>query len=479
MFSFLKLLIRAPEKVSIPMKTLPALKGLALGLIVLAAACKKEAPASNNNSGNNNTTDSTLVNSPANLVKDSALLYARDIYLWYNQIPASFKPRTYADPDAIMKGIRPFSIEPGFTSAVDRWSFAAKQKDWDNVSAGIQQDFGMYVFFMQEGDLRVRFVEKNSPADKAGIRRGWKFTRINSLSNITTSSANAIVQAVYYSSTGSFGFQKPDGSTADVTLNAATYTSDPVLLDSVYTAGSKKVGYMVFNSFLGDTTSIYSSFTRIFNKFASNGVNDVVVDLRYNGGGYVSVQQKLANWLAPQAANGKVLMRQTFNDRYSRYNETTNFQKLGSLNLDRIFFIVSSGTASASEMLINNLRPHLNVRIVGPSASFGKPVGYFPIPVGDWYVFPVSLRSVNSNGEGNYFNGFAPEKTTADGIDKDWGDRTETSFSSVLNFISTGTFGVIRPNITLSTAENMAVGRSNQLLEGHTFKGAIVRPPRQ
>ncbi len=451
---------------------------LALAVIVWTASCKKDAPGNNNNSGSGST-DSTLVNSTANLVKDSALLYARDIYLWYDQIPATFKPRTYADPDAIMKAIRPYSIEPGFTNPVDRWSFAALKKDWDNTSAGIQQDFGMYVFFLQEGDLRVRFVEKNSPADKAGIRRGWRITRINSLTNITTSAANSIVNAVYFSNTGSFGFKRPDGSTADVTLNAATYSSDPVLLDSVYTAGTKKVGYLVFNSFLGDTTSIYNSFNRIFSKFASNGVNDVVVDLRYNGGGYVSVQQRLANWLAPTAANGKVQMNQTYNNRYSSYNSTYRFQKLGSLNLDRIFFIVSNNTASASELLINNLRPYLNVRVVGPSASYGKPVGYFPIPVGDWYVFPVSLRTTNANNEGNYFNGFVPEKVTADGIDRDWGDRSEASFASVLNFISTGTFGYIRPSLTLSSAENIAIGRTNAALEGNTFKGAVATPQKR
>jgi hypothetical protein len=140
---------------------------------------------------------------------------------------------------------------------------------------------------------------------------------------------------------------------------------------------------------------------------------------------------------------------------------------------------VSSNTASASELLINNMRPYMSVRVVGPSASYGKPVGYFPIPVGDWYVFPVSLRTTNANNEGNYFNGFVPEKVTADGIDKDWGDRAEASFASVLNFISTGTFGYIRPSINLSSAENAAIGRTNATLEGNTFKGAVVNPQKR
>ena len=70
-------------------------------------------------------------------VKDSALLYARDIYLWFAQIPSSFNPRSYADPNKIMEAIRPYSMEPGFTNPVDRFSFGALQSDWNNVSSGI------------------------------------------------------------------------------------------------------------------------------------------------------------------------------------------------------------------------------------------------------------------------------------------------------------------------------------------------------
>src|SRR6185436_5548680 len=123
------------------------------------------------------------------------------------------------------------------------------------------------------------------------------------------------------------------------------------------------VGYMVFNSFLGDTVEVYNEFQRIFNKFNSQGVTDVAVDLRYNGGGYVSVQQKLANYLAPTTASGGVMMSQVFNDHYASWNETSNFNKLGPLNVARVFFIVSNNTASASELLINNMKPYMDVKL--------------------------------------------------------------------------------------------------------------------
>jgi carboxyl-terminal processing protease len=435
---------------------------LVMGLAVLSA-CKK-------NKGGNEPTP----NPPAQTdkIKDSALLIARELYLWYNKIPATFNAQTYADPDKIMNAIRQYSIEPGFTGPVDRWSFAYKKKDWDDVSSGAAQDFGLSVFFLSDGDLRVKYVEKASPAGIAGIRRGWRITKIDGNTNMTTANSNFIVNSVWYSSRSSFTFQKPDGSSVDITLNAAAYQENPVFLDTVYTAGAKKAGYLVFNSFLGDTTAIYNKFQQVFSKFAAQGVTDVIVDLRYNGGGYVSMQDKLANYLVKPSANGQLMMTQAFNDKYAQFfNESTNFSKLGTLNPDRIYFIVSSSTASASELLINNLRPYMDVKVVGPSKTYGKPVGYFPYPVGEWYVFPVSFRSTNKNNEGNYFGGMELDKMVADGLDKDWGDVSESSLASVLKHIGTGSFRIASEGSTYQP--NPVVDKGNEVLSTVDFKGTV------
>jgi C-terminal processing protease CtpA/Prc len=172
-------------------------------------------------------------------VKDTTVEYAKDLYLWYKQIPATFNGQSYADPDKIMTAIRQYSIEPGFASAVDRWSFAMKQKEWDNVSSGVAGDFGLGVFFNAEGDLRVKLVEPASPAGKAGIRRGWRITKINGNTNISTSNADFIVNAVFNSPSSSFTFQKPDNSTVDLSLAATTYQEHPIFVDSVYSIASK------------------------------------------------------------------------------------------------------------------------------------------------------------------------------------------------------------------------------------------------
>ena len=407
-------------------------------------------------------------------IKDSVLLYSQDIYLWSSQIPPSFNPRTYADPDKIMTALRTYSQEPGFTQPVDRWSFAVKQTEWDKISSGVSEDFGLNVFFYADGDLRVKSVEKESPAGKAGIRRGWRITKLNGNSNITNSNSNFIIEHVFNSKSTLFTFSKPDGSTTDIQLNAATYQENPIFLDTIYNSGTKKTGYLVFNSFLGDTNKIYSDFQRIFNRFAQQGVTDMIVDLRYNGGGYVTVQSKLANYLVPSPGNGTLMMKQGFNNNNKQYNNSTFFSKAGSLNLSRIFFIVSNNTASASELLINNLKPYLDVKLVGPSNTYGKPVGYFPIPVDDWYIFPVSFRTTNKNGQGNYFDGIPLDKQVGDGLNKDWGDKNEAALESVLKYLDSGSFSVAGevPGIAARTYKNAEVAESNSKLD-RSFKGAV------
>src|SRR5213075_171832 len=230
-------------------------------------------------------------------------------------------------------------------------------------------------------------------------------------------------------------------------------------------------------SFLGDTTELYNEFARVFNRFAASGITDLVVDLRYNGGGYVTVQEKLANWLAPSSANGQLMMKEQFNDKYPEYNTTDYFQKLGALNLTKIYFIVSHNTASASELLINNLKPFVDVQLVGPSKTYGKPVGFFPIPVGDWYIFPVSFRSTNKNAQGNYFNGMSVDSQQPDGLDKDWGDLSESGLASVLRYVSTGAFARNPNGEIIGSAAPMVTPQlinCNQKFDAREFKGAVT-----
>jgi carboxyl-terminal processing protease len=439
---------------------------------VLFITCKKDIPDAVLAAPLTSNTDS--INS-SNLLKDSTVLITRDIYLWNTQVPTTFNARSYDDPNKIMEAIRPYSMETGFADPVDRFSFAIKKTEWDAMSGGMnllatgdatEGDFGLTVLFRTEGDLRVRLVEPNSPAGIAGIHRGWRIIKVNGNEDITTSNSKFLIDNIYESASASITFLKSDGSSVTISLNRAHYKEKPVYIDTILKVENKKIGYFVFNSFLGETDELFKEFDRIFNKFSNEGINELVVDLRYNGGGYVSVQEKLADYLVSSGANGNVMMKETYNAANSAHDETTLFKKAGSLNLNRIYFIVSKSTASASELLINNLRPYMNVEIVG-NTTYGKPVGFFPIAVDEWYIFPVSFKTTNSNGEGNYFNGLTVNNRIADGLDKDWGDVTESCLASVIKKISSGSY---RLGTEVPFEQSAAVANGNNELDKRFLK---------
>ncbi|HEX5024771.1 MAG TPA: S41 family peptidase, partial [Agriterribacter sp.] len=182
----------------------------------------------------------------------------------------------------------------------------------------------------------------------------------------------------------------------------------------------------------------------------------------------VELQNELANYVVPAAGNNGIMLQEKYNDNYkAKFDTTINYQKKGGLNLNRVFFIVTKNTASASELLINSLKPYMDVKLVG-KPSHGKPVGFFEIGVGDWYIFPVSFRSVNKNGEGNYFDGMQPDATVSDGLDKPWGDINEDCLASALHYINNGFFSRISSRVL-----DVKIETGNSVLDANNFKGAI------
>jgi len=185
-----------------------------------------------------------------------------------------------------------------------------------------------------------------------------------------------------------------------------------------------------------------------------------VVDLRYNRGGSTETQETLSDFIAPLAANNQKMYTYEFNQQLQQGNfpllkkradfanvsfsedvNTVTYKKAGTLNLNRVFFIVTGSTASASELLINNLRPYMDVKLIGDT-TYGKPVGFFPIEISSYAIYPISFRTINSAGNADYYTGFAPDKLMDDGVDKDWGDVTEPCLQAALKYISTGSFRI-------------------------------------
>src|SRR5699024_272019 len=197
----------------------------------------------------------------------------------------------------------------------------------------------------------------------------------------------------------------------------------------------------------------------VFAKFQDAGVDELIVDLRYNGGGAVVTTEFLDNLIAPASTVGKEMYNYEYNDQVtSLFKNNDNlknlitpvkFESVGhNLDLKRVFFVTSGGTASAAELTINNLKPYMDVEIVGDT-TYGKPVGFFTIPIsfvtedkGYQHVadmYSINFKSINSNGISDYFEGMIPNVLYHDYVDVRWG-RNDPILGSIFSKIKTGNY---------------------------------------
>jgi carboxyl-terminal processing protease len=404
--------------------------------------------------------------SKVDLLKDSVYLFSKEVYLWNDVIPAYnvFNPRGYsgttdlAAASAVMNGIR--ALQP-----LDHFSFVTTKEQSSGLQTGVSGDYGFWVKAATPDGTNVywyvNYVYKTSSAGTAGIERGYYISKVNGAAIGYNQAGADALNAAFASNTASatFEFTKPDGSKVTATLNKGSYNANAVLYRNVInTSNSKKVGYLVFNQFFGAPAR--AELAEAFTYFQSQGIDELVVDLRNNPGGSTETQDTLANLIAPIAANNGKMYTYFFNQQlqngifpllktkpgfsnvsFAQNINTVNFKKAGSLNLPRVFIIATSSSASASELLINNLKPYMDVKLIGDT-TYGKPVGFFPIDVYEYSLYPISFKTVNSAGNADYYNGFYPDKVAADGVNKNWGDVTEPSLASALKYITTGAFKV-------------------------------------
>lgn len=422
---------------------------------------------------------------------DSLYLYAAEIYYWYESLPdyTTFAPREYYTSsdmldnlDAELFGITEYAINPSTgksyeyvsaSSSSPKYSFiqegSTSSSDQGSVSlTGVGDDFGLALTLVSSADLRVRYAISGGPAADAGLKRGDRILTVNgaSVSTYSVSQLNSALEA----STISLTYQRTGQASQSTTLTRTTYTVDPVFTQAVWTDQGENVGYLAFLMFSGDYEA---SLVSAFSTFADAGVTHLIIDLRYNGGGYVDIAEYLADLIAPSSLQGNDMYVEEFNDKMQRgkasilkyqtlydsegnaiayngrnatyadvdYSEDANtysFDKEGSLETVTHLYVITSGnTASASELLINAFRPYMPVTLFGQT-TYGKPVGFFGIQLGDYSVYMTNFRVINADGESDYYAGFDPDVTASDDYTHDFGDPEEGMLADVLDYIYTG-----------------------------------------
>jgi len=232
------------------------------------------------------------------------------------------------------------------------------------------------------------------------------------------------------------------GVTREVSLSKATFSLDPVsdrFGAKIINDGAKKVGYLNLRTFIGagddDLRAAYDLFRR-------EGASELIVDLRYNGGGAISTAELMAD-LMGRNLGGRLFERIAFRPSKSQFNETYNFiVRPQSMAPTKIAFIGTSSTASASELIINGMQPYVTDLALIGSNTFGKPVGQsaFDLPVCDDRLRVVTLKIENALGQGEYFNGLAatvPNSCRAqDDLNFPLGDAREDMVATALDFLA-------------------------------------------
>lgn len=375
----------------------------------------------------------------------------KSYYLWENQLTAKASTDNKLVPADYFESIL---VKPG---ELDRFSWI--QEDVAELTAslqGVNKVVGIRFtpFYSNTAKtkvaLSVAYALKGSPADKAGIKRGDFIVKVNG-SELTSENYSAAFSADNLKFTlGDYNGTEIIANAKTVDVVKAEVQTNPIQHYSIIEKGNKKIGYLVYLQFL---TQYDADIRNVFKEFKAKGVNELVLDLRYNGGGYISSSDIISSLIVKNLKPGTLMSKQEWNTELtsaykSKYgndvfdtdwlNEPNN---LGTLN--RVFVLTSTGTASASELVINNLKPYMDVILIGDH-TYGKNVG--SITLSDdkkrwkWGMQPIVLRTVNSLGQSEYGTkeGFAPTVKVSDNAIPfmPFGDENETLLSVAIQRIT-------------------------------------------
>lgn len=440
-------------------------KFLLLFLVVGAFSCKKDTVEPTT------TTTSTSPNAAANSwVYDQM----KEWYLWSDKMPAKDKTDltlvTGKDGEADIKSHYFYSLLNDYPNT-DRFSWIRENVvDLQNSLGGVSTSFGFSrtAVYLDNTQTNVAFFISNvilgSPAEKAGLKRGDIVLTINGTQINGTNFATLITN----NETATFGLAELKNgayvlSGKTITATKGVVQNNPIQFTKIIEKGNKKIGYLVYTQFLaGVKLSDGSTDTRfddklkeVFGEFKTKGVNELVLDLRTNGGGSIASADLLSSLIVKNLNPNNVIHQDEWNAnikaKYPSLVSPTKFSNQpNNLNLNRLLVLTSNGTASASELIINSLRPYMDVIIIGQN-TYGKNVGSITIKDTQtparwkWGFQPIVLRTVNSKGESAYGTktGFTPDYIVSDNVYpfKPWGDESETLLKKALEVIT----GVVVP----------------------------------
>lgn len=382
--------------------------------------------------------------------------YMNDQYFW---------PTSQGVPDEAAASISAY-LDSLLFKPIDRYSYAQSTALYNQFFAdGRRTGYGYSLAFADTAQtvIKISLVEPLSPVGQGGgLRRGDTVVSINGL-NAAQIAAGQLTPVTTPGVPRTFVVQDALGAQRSLTVASADFALTPVMATQVFTAANgDKVGYLMYQEFITGGAAAMGS---AIDSFRLAGVAHVILDLRYNGGGSVSQARNLASMIGGPKVVGAVFAQYRFNAKNAgnNFSQTFNNSSLPAMalaNLGKVVVITSGNTASASETVINSLRPFMTVDTIG-STTYGKPYAFLPRAACDTTYSVVNLELANAIGFSDFSAGFAPTCAMSDDLTRQLGDPAELRTAAALSFIATGACPPVAQSGQAQTAiKKVANGRT-------------------
>lgn len=353
-------------------------------------------------------------------------------YYWNREIPNNSSLNFSRSPDDFFKTL---------LSGKDRFSWIQNAKELKDELSGIIKTSGMEVgvaYLSESGNAiiaSVRFVHSNTPAAAAGIKRGDLFTKVNGTFLTATSGGSVpALNPVFGNNPFTISLVKYDNgilvNDRDISLTPIEgYQERAIIKDSLYTTISgKKVAYLFYNRFLNKPEFQWEELLDVFSKFKNAGAKDLILDLRYNGGGSINTSALLSAFVYKDFDPNDIFLQYILNANFYNIQRDflteigptyANMAKTYGLNLDKVYILATGSSASASELVINGLKSLMgtaSVIHIG-TTTYGKNAASYTIDVNpyndesriEWGIQPIFALLANKDGYGDYEDGFTPD----------------------------------------------------------------------
>ncbi len=341
-------------------------------------------------------------------------------YLWYDKIDTNIDNSSFTTPMDMINALR--------YREYDSWSYAETYQEYEDFAN--QQASGSFGFYYTSYFQIIDLI-LDSPSHKAGLQRGDIITHINdkNISEEILVDAKANLDIV-----SKFRIIRED-EVLELNITPSIYTYK-VTAYEILNINSKKIGLLRYDQF---TSASVVELEKAFTYFKENNIDELIIDLRYNGGGSLATTSILMDKIVGSLYDRYLQFYLSYNDNLAKANnERYYFEKdSNSLDMKRVFFLTTEHSASASEVIINSLKPYVDVKLIGDT-THGKPVGMSGRNYGDYIYWLINFTILNANDNGEFYDGIAVDCSVQDDISYSRNSINENMLEEALYYIEYG-----------------------------------------